>query len=270
MKNLNYGIIGNCRSAALVSDKGAIEWCCLPEFDSASVFAKILDQEIGGSFEIQVTEDYTITQKYIPNTSIVVTTFSNGTDAFEINDFMPRYRKEKGGYMAPPEIIRYFKKLSGNPSFRIIYDPRLDYASGVTSSYVKENHIVSLTGTIKFDSLFLYSNLDLESIANGNEITLKGDGYLLMAYNEKIFIPTLTKINLEFERTKTYWLSWSDKTTEYKKYNEQIARSAITLKLLSYEKTGAVLAAATTSFPKLLAKCETGITDSAGLGMLLW
>ncbi|MEL1254011.1 glycoside hydrolase family 15 protein [Flavobacterium sp. DGU38] len=252
MKNLNYGIIGNCRSAALVSDTGAIEWCCLPEFDSASVFAKILDQEIGGSFEIQVTDDYTITQKYIPNTSILVTTFSNGTDTFEINDFMPRYRKEKGGYMAPPEIIRYFKKLSGNPSFRIIYDPRLDYSSGVTSSYVKENHIVSLTGTIKFDSLFLYSNLDLESIANGNEIKLKGDGYLLMAYNEKIFIPTLTKINLEFERTKTYWLSWSDKTTEYKKYNEQIARSAITLKLLSYEKTGAVLAAATTSLPETI------------------
>lgn len=252
MKNLNYGIIGNCRSAALVSDKGAIEWCCLPEFDSASVFAKILDQEIGGSFEIQVTDDYTITQKYIPNTSIVVSTFSNGTDAFEINDFMPRYRKEKGGYMAPPEIIRYIKKLSGNPSFRVIYDPRLDYASGVTSSYVKENHIVSLTGTIKFDSLFLYSNLDLESIANGNEITLKGDGYLLMAYNEKIFIPTLTKINLGFERTKTYWLSWSDKTTEYKKYNEQIVRSAITLKLLSYEKTGAVLAAATTSLPETI------------------
>ncbi|WP_163400977.1 glycoside hydrolase family 15 protein [Flavobacterium fluviatile] len=252
MKNLNYGIIGNCRSAALISDKGAIEWCCLPEFDSASVFAKILDQEIGGSFEIQVTDDYTITQKYIPNTSILVTAFSNGTDAFEINDFMPRYRKDKGGYMAPPEIIRYFKKLSGNPSFRIIYDPRLDYASGVTSSFVKENHIVSLTGTIKFDSLFLYSNLDLESIANGNEITLHGDGYLLMAYNEKIFIPTLTKINLEFERTKTYWLSWSDKTTEYKKYNEQIARSAITLKLLSYEKTGAVLAAATTSLPETI------------------
>ncbi|PXY46129.1 glycoside hydrolase family 15 protein [Flavobacterium hydrophilum] len=252
MKNLNYGIIGNCRSAALVSDKGAIEWCCLPEFDSASVFAKILDQEIGGSFEILVTDDYTIIQKYIPNTSILVTTFSNGTDTFEINDFMPRYRKDKGGYMAPPEIIRYFKKVSGSPSFKIKYEPRLDYASGVTTSFVKTNHIVSLTGTIKFDSLFLYSNLDLESIANGNEITLKDDGYLLMAYNEKIFIPTLTKINLEFERTKTYWLSWSDKTTEYKKYNEQIARSAITLKLLSYEKTGAVLAAATTSLPETI------------------
>lgn len=252
MKNLNYGIIGNCRSAALVSDKGGIEWCCLPEFDSASVFAKILDQEIGGSFEIQVTDDYTITQKYIPNTSIILTTFSNGTDAFEINDFMPRYRKEKGGYMAPPEIIRYFKKISGSPKFKIKYDPRLDYGSGVTTSFVKTTHIVSLTGTIKFDSLFLYSNFDLESVAAGNDIVLLNDGYLLMAYNEKIFIPTLAKINLEFERTKTYWLGWSDKTTEYKKYNEQIARSAITLKLLSYEKTGAVLAAATTSLPETI------------------
>lgn len=110
MTNLNYGIIGNCRSAALISDTGAIEWCCLPEFDSSSIFAKILDTEIGGSFEIECTEDYLITQKYLENTSILVTTFDNGMDAFEINDFMPRYRKEDGKYKIPPEIVRYFKK----------------------------------------------------------------------------------------------------------------------------------------------------------------
>ncbi|MGO4771859.1 glycoside hydrolase family 15 protein [Flavobacterium sp. W22_SRS_FK3] len=252
MNNLNYGIIGNCRSAALISDKGSIEWCCLPEFDSSSVFAKILDSEIGGSFEIQTSDDYTVSQKYIENTSILVTTFTNGTDAFEVNDFMPRYRKDKGGYQAPPEIIRYFRKLSGTPAFKVIYDPRLEYASGKTVSFVKPDHIVSLTGSTKFDSLFLYSNLDLEKIADGSEITLEKDSFLLLAYNEKIFIPLQSKIALEFERTKTYWLGWTDKTTEYKKYNEQIARSAITLKLLSYEKTGAVLAAATTSLPETI------------------
>jgi len=252
MTNLNYGIIGNCRSAALISSAGAIEWCCLPEFDSSSIFAKILDTKIGGSFEINVNDGYTVTQKYIENTSILVTTFSNGTDAFEINDFMPRYRKEKGGYQAPPEIIRYFKKRSGSPSFKIKYDPRLEYGSGKTVSYVKEDHIVSLTDTKKFDSLFLYSNFNLTDITTENTILLHEDGFLLLAYNEKIFLPTLGKINLEFERTKTYWLGWSDKTTAYKKYNEQIARSAITLKLLSYEKTGAVLAAATTSLPETI------------------
>ena len=64
MDNLDYGIIGNCRSAALISKTGSIDWCCLPEFDSSSIFAKILDEEIGGSFEIIVSEDYRINQRY--------------------------------------------------------------------------------------------------------------------------------------------------------------------------------------------------------------
>ncbi|MCG9792811.1 glycoside hydrolase family 15 protein [Flavobacterium algicola] len=252
MKNLNYGIIGNCRSAALISDKGAIEWCCLPEFDSSSVFAKILDTEIGGSFEINCTEDYTVTQKYLENTCILVTTFDNGTDAFEINDFMPRYRKESSGYVIPPEIIRYFRKISGSPKFKIGYNPKLEYALGKTTNYVKEDHVLSLSESTKFDSLFLYSNFDLNAIKEGTSIDLQDDGYVLLAYNEKILRPTLTKINLEFERTKSYWLGWADKTTEYKKFNKQIIRSAMTLKLLSYEKTGAVLAAATTSLPETI------------------
>jgi alpha,alpha-trehalase len=252
MKNLNYGIIGNCRSAALISDTGAIEWCCLPEFDSSSVFAKLLDTEIGGSFEIHTTDDYKISQKYLENTSILVTTFSNGTDEFEINDFMPRYRKEKRGYMIPPEIIRYFRKISGTPIFSVLYNPKLEYASGETVSYVKDDHLISLSGSTKFDSLFLYSNFNLTSIKEGIPITLNEDGYILLAYNEKILMPTTSKINLEFERTKTYWLGWADKTTQYKKFNNEIIRSAITLKLLSYEKTGAVLAAATTSLPETI------------------
>ena len=252
MNNLNYGIVGNCRSAALISDIGSIEWLCLPEFDSSSVFGKILDAKIGGSFEIQVADDYKISQKYLENTSILISTFDNGSDAFEINDFMPRYRKETGGYMIPPEIIRYFRKISGTPKFKIAYDPKLEYASGETVTYVKDDHIISLSNSEKFDSLFLYSCFDLEDLKDGREITLSGDGYILLAYNEKILQPTLPKINLEFERTKTYWLGWSDKTTKYSKFNKEIIRSAITLKLLSYEKTGAVLAAATTSLPETI------------------
>lgn len=252
MNNLNYGIVGNCRSAALISDIGSIEWLCLPEFDSSSVFGKILDAKIGGSFEIQVADDYKISQKYLENTSILISTFDNGSDAFEINDFMPRYRKETGGYMIPPEIIRYFRKISGTPKFKIAYDPKLEYASGETVTYVKDDYIISLSNSEKFDSLFLYSCFDLEDLKDGREITLSGDGYILLAYNEKILQPTLSKINLEFERTKTYWLGWSDKTTKYSKFNKEIIRSAITLKLLSYEKTGAVLAAATTSLPETI------------------
>lgn len=252
MINLNYGIIGNCRSAALISDRGAIEWCCLPEFDSSSVFARILDDKIGGSFGFVTAEDYTITQRYSGNTAVLVTTFSNGSDAFEVIDFMPRYRKEDGQYHSPPEIVRYLRLISGKPRFKVHYEPKLEYASGTTQSYVKEEFIISLTNTAKFDSLFLYSSFDLDAVAGGEEILLDRDGFFLMAYNEKIFRPTLEKVGLDYERTKTYWLNWSDRTTTYSRYNREIARSAITLKLLSYEKTGAVLAAATTSLPETI------------------
>src|SRR5690606_22889818 len=135
---------------------------------------------------------------------------------------------------------------------RVKYDPKLEYAIDETVSYAKKDYIISLTDTKKFDSIFLYSNFDNEKILAGEELTLEGDGFFLFGYNEKLLVPTVRKIQLEFERTKVYWLEWMDKTPTYKKYNNEISRSAITLKLLSYEKTGAILAAATTSLPETI------------------
>ncbi|WP_262733063.1 glycoside hydrolase family 15 protein [Gaetbulibacter sp. NE] len=252
MDNLDYGIIGNCRSAALISKTGAIEWCCLPEFDSSSVFAKILDEKIGGSFDILVDESFSVTQDYIENTTILVTKFSNGIDTFEVHDFMPRYYKPNGDYQSPPEIIRYFKHISGKPTFKVNYNPKLEYAKGKTEIYVKDHFIVSLTYGEKFDTLFLYTNFDKQKVVNGNEIELTADGYFLLGYNEKVFETTVDSIFLEHQRTKVYWLNWMDRTPTYKLYQKQIARSAMTLKLLTYDKTGAVLAAATTSLPETI------------------
>src|SRR5665647_932319 len=83
MDNLNYGVIGNCQSAALVSEKGSIDWCCLPDFDSPSVFAKILDDEKGGSFSIISDSSYIINQKYLYRTNVLCTQFRSGQDSFE-------------------------------------------------------------------------------------------------------------------------------------------------------------------------------------------
>lgn len=250
--NLDYGIIGNCRSAALISKTGSLDWCCLPEFDSSSVFAKLLDERIGGSFDIKVAEDYSISQKYIENTCILETTFTKGEHAFAIRDFMPRYRKEDGDYYAPPEVTRYIKHLKGQPEFYINYDPKLEYAIGKTRTYIKENFIVSLTDKERYDTLFLYTSFNKEAVVAGECITLKSDGYFQFGYNEKLFVPNLEKIELELLRTRTYWLNWMQRTPTYNAYNAEIARSALTLKLLSYEKTGAVLAAATTSLPETI------------------
>ncbi|WP_276167232.1 glycoside hydrolase family 15 protein [Zobellia alginiliquefaciens] len=252
MDNLDYGIIGNCRSAALISKTGSVDWCCLPEFDSPSVFGKLLDEEIGGSFEFLVSDDYTIEQSYEPKTCILITTFDDGENCFEIHDFMPRFRKDDGTYIAPPEFVRYVKLITGKPKFKVLYNPRLEYAAGETKSYVKKDFIASLTHEVKFDTVFLYTSFKKEDVLAGKELTLYEDGFFLMGYNEKIFTPTTTQAYLELEKTKVYWLNWSTKTPTYKKFNKEISRSALTLKLLSYDKSGAVLAAATTSLPETI------------------
>ena len=252
MDNLDYGIIGNCRSAALISNTGSLDWCCLPEFDSSSVFAKLLDEQKGGSFEINVQEGYTIAQRYKKHTAILITRFSDGEDIFELHDFMPRYHKDISNYYAPPEVVRFIKHVSGKPKFSIKYDPKLQYALGETKTYIKKNFVVSLTPDEKFETVFLYTSYNKNAVLEGRELEVKEDGYFLLGYNEKIFPPTTRKMNLERERTKVYWLNWSNKTPNYRKYDFEINRSAITLKLLTYNKTGAVLAAATTSLPETI------------------
>lgn len=249
MDNFNYAVIGNCRSAALISEKGSIDWACLPNFNSSSVFAKILDEKIGGSFEILVSEEYEITQKYIRNTNIVSTVFSKGNDRFEVIDFMPRYRNN-GGYHNPSEIIRYFKYISGKPVFRLKYDPKLEFARFSVKLEVEDEFIKTHTTEGDYDSLYLYSDLNLKDILAQKEFELTEDAYVIISYNQKLLKQTIDKQYLKLQKTKVYWLEWVDKLITYKLYNEEIIRSALVLKLLSYDKTGAVLAAITTSLPE--------------------
>lgn len=252
INNLNFGIIGNCQSAALVSKKASIDWLCLPKFNEASVFAKILDQQKGGSFSIEVDEDYHIEQTYIEETCLLKTTFSKSTDAFEVIDFMPRYRKENLTYHSAPEVIRKINVLAGAPKAKIVFDPKLNYARGLTKLFNKPNFIVALTEDKNFDTTFLYSNLPHEAILKQSEISLPNTSYFVLSYNEKINVPNLDYVNLEMERTNVYWRNWIAKNPKYQNYQEYINRSALTLKLLSYDKSGAILAAATTSLPETI------------------
>jgi len=252
MDNLDYGIIGNCKSAALISKTGSLDWCCLPNFNSASVFAKLLDENKGGSFGFEVDDTYKITQNYLWNTNVLRTTFSNGTDAFQVVDFMPRYRQEDGSYYSPPDIIRFIRLVSGKPKFRVHYDPKLNYAKEKTYSDNHRNYIKSYTRDGKYDSLYLYTDLPLDDVLNKEEIELTKDTFFLLGYHEKLKSQNLARAYLKFQRTKTYWMDWSENTTRFTHYNDQIMRSALVLKVLSYEKSGAVLAAATTSIPETI------------------
>ena len=248
--NLNYGIIGNCKTAALINEDTSIDWLCLPQFDSPSVFAKILDDQKGGHFLIKNLANYTIKQAYIENTNILRTEFRNKAAGFEVIDFMPRYKNEINLYYTPPEVIRIIRPLYGTPTLSIDYFPALEYAAAKTASYIKEDFIVSVYDHDNYDTLYLYSNLSKEDIIEGNQIELTQAAFFNISYNEKLQTPSLESCLLEFERTKLYWLNWCAKTPTYQYYNEVILRSAMTLKLLTYDKTGAILAAATTSLPE--------------------
>ena len=252
LDNLNYGIIGNCKSSAVINENSSIDWCCLPKFDSSSVFAKILDEKIGGSFQVVCDSTYSIKQTYIEKTAILKTNFSNGIDEFDLIDFMPRYQKENGSFYSPPEIIRIFIYKQGKPKFKIIYDPKLEYSSAVTNNYIKDKFIVSILDEGVYNTLFLYTSMNKSKLLNKNIIELTKDEFSLISYNEKISPVSKENIFIEFEKTKVYWLNWSSKTPKFKNYNKEILRSAITLKLLTFEKTGAVLAAATTSIPETI------------------
>ncbi|PRP67082.1 glycoside hydrolase family 15 protein [Nonlabens agnitus] len=252
MENLNYGIIGNCKSAALVSQTGSIDWCCLPIFDSASVFAKILDNEKGGSLSFKVADDYTVQQEYLWQTNILSTTFDNGADAFQVIDFMPRYPHQDGSFYSPPDIVRFIRLIKGTPQFQVEYDPKLKYALGKTETKEEGEYIHSKTTEGEYESVFLYSDLKLQDIIDQNTITLDSNAFLLLSYHEKLTAQTLDRAYLKFQRTKTYWMNWSERTTRYPLYQEEIVRSALTLKALTFEKTGAVLAAATTSLPETI------------------
>ena len=252
MSNLDYGIIGNCISAALINKKGSIDWCCLPRFDSPSVFAKILDSKKGGAFEIITESNFDITQSYIEDSCILKTKFKNSKEEFEVIDFMPRFQDEKGYYHAPPEIIRLIKPIKGTPNVKFLYEPKLEYAQGTTSYENKKDHVVSYVDYPVHDSLFLYSNGSYNDLVNKKFQSLDKIRFFCISYNEKLTIPKLSDSLLDFERTKVYWFNWCSKTPIFKKYNNEILRSAMTLKLMTYDKTGAILAAITTSLPETI------------------
>ena len=249
---LNYGIVGNCKSSALIFEDSSINWCCLPQFDSSSVFGKILDNEIGGSFKINCNESFSIKQTYIKNTAILITNFSNDIEEFELIDYMPRFKSDDGTFYSSPEIHRILIPIKGCPKIKVDYDPKLEYSLGKTKKHIKKNFIVSIVEDKSYETLFLYTNVNKKDILEYNEITIDKKIFFCVSYNEKINIPSFESIFFEFEKTKVYWLNWTNKNPYFKNYGDQINRSAITLKLLTFEKTGAVLAAATTSIPETI------------------
>ena len=252
MNNLDYGIIGNCRTAALISKEGSIDWFCFPDFDSPSIFAKLLDKEKGGSFHLEVTDDYKITQKYNGHTNILMTKFESPEHGFILFDFMPRYRTSDLRHYMPPEIHRYIRVFKGSPTVRVVYDPRINYAREEVRHEIVGNYIKTHSVEDSEDKVYLYTSLDMQKVLKSEEVVITDHQFFVLSYNQKLVTIDLNRVMLEFERTKVYWLNFVNRSRDYVQYDDMIKRSLLVLKLLSYQESGATLAATTTSLPETI------------------
>ena len=251
MEHFKYGAVGNCRSAALISDRGSIDWFCLPDFDSPSVFAKLLDEDKGGCFAFVVDNHYTVSQKYVEHTNILSTTFNSIEGGFEVIDFMPLYRiDQQNEYFQPPEIYRLIRLKHGTPRFRVEYRPILNYARDEVIHRTGPDFVKTASSRNELDTIYLYSGLNFEKILNSEEFVLIHNEFLLLSCNQKLIKIDQNRVELEFQRTRVYWMNWSNRSKKYTLYNDIIERSILVLKLMSYQRSGAVLAALTTSMPE--------------------
>lgn len=252
MNNLDYGVIGNGHTAALVSKEGSIDWLCFPDFDSPTIFAKLLDEQKGGNFSFLVSDNYKITQRYLDNTNILYTHFASEEGEFEVIDYMPRYLAGDEKYFGPPEIHRFVRLLKGKPKLSVNYNPQMNYAQDETKHYVNKKYIKTYSAKNEEDVVYLYTSVDFNVVVNGDEFELSENHFFLLSYNQKLIDINIPRIILEYERTKVYWLNWSNRSRKYRLYNTEINRSMLVLKLMSFQRSGAMLAALTTSLPETI------------------
>lgn len=258
-ENYEHGVIGNGRSAALIEPDGTIVFACLPDFDSGTMFASILDSKRGGSFGIEMVDGKAVSQKYERHTNILVTRFEGKSGVFQLIDFMPRYTWDgKAGTEgdASSDMVRVLEPIEGSPEIRVHYDPKLEYARFPTENNIEPGRIKSHTsgsrrdGHSLYESLYLYSNVEAEDILEKRPVSLDSSKFFLVSYHDKVQEPDADTVNLMLQRTRSYWLLWSARTHRPTKYGEQVLRSALTLRMLQFDLTGAVVAAVTTSLPE--------------------
>ena len=252
---LDYGIIGNCKTCALVDKHASIDWFCYPDFASPSVFARMLDEEKGGSFSVKAKGNYKTSQRYDEHTNILETTFDDGHNRFVVMDFFPRYRKllpnRKQKLVKQNNLVRLIKPLKGKPFVKVCYDPKLNYAQGENRHRVVKGKLITRN---KHRVISMVSNVDYDFIRESMYFKLDHTKYFVIGDPKESEHFNATYLKRIASATRTYWRKWVNTLTIPEEHGERIIRSALTLKLLTFSESGAIIAAATTSLPEEIGK----------------
>jgi GH15 family glucan-1,4-alpha-glucosidase len=239
-----HGVIGDLHTVALVGTEGTIDWYCPGRFDAPSVFGAILDAEKGGFYRIAPEDEgWTSKQLYHPDTNVLITRFLADEGVIEVVDFMPVHQ--------PGRLVRRVQGIRGGQRLRVEVEPRFDYGRASHETMVDASGAVFSADGQK---LALASPVQLErtergvaaafSVEAGESVTfVLDDGAMRSSYHED-------QLQQLFVGTVSYWLGWLKQSRYTGRWREAVNRSALTLKLLTYAPTGAIVAAPTTSLPE--------------------
>jgi pentatricopeptide repeat protein len=254
-----HGIIGDLQTAALVSSDGTIDWMCLPRFDSPSVFASLLDEQKGGHFSLKAAGDGIVTrQMYLPGTAMLVTRFMSEEGVGEIIDFMPPAGTEATDRHT---LVRTINVVRGRMHFEVECSPRFDYGRDVPEVIESEGGIQfkGKTGTLNVSiapERRLATNVVIKKEQGGLQATVTlsaGDVGALIVEFQPDGPPrrrSAEEVVALFEDTRKFWRDWLSHSTYKGRWREEVERSAMTLKLMTYAPTGALVAAPTAGLPE--------------------
>jgi len=257
----DYAIIGDCRSAALVSRDGSIDWLCWPRFSSPSVFAALLDAERGGRFSVTPAGPFTATRRYVPETAVLETTFRTDTGVARLTDLMAVMQEgDKADELWPDhEVLRRIECVDGSVEIDVTFDPRPDYAR-VTPWLRQEAFALVCASHNHVYALHTDRPLTLQSPNRGparRRATLRaGEIWTLsLVYGDQvpaILVPLGDAALTRIDRSVQWWRGWMSSCQYEGPWADLVRRSAVTLKLMTYSPTGAIVAAPTTSLPEAI------------------
>ena len=248
-----YALVGDGRTTALIARDGAVDWLCLPNVDSPSVFARVLDSDRGGSFRLEPGVPYEAEHRYQDNSNVLETTFTTAEGVVRVTDAMTLTDDDR---LSPlRELCRKVEALSGTVPLRWSFDPRFGYGERRTELDRRAGRWFAHSGT---ECVALGAWNVGEITANGatvgGELRLReGDSALLelsAAHKEPAVLPSRDDVERRLAQTARFWPRWAGRIRYDGPWRDAVVRSVLALKLLVYAPSGAMVAAPTASFPE--------------------
>ncbi|HEX9564449.1 MAG TPA: glycoside hydrolase family 15 protein [Gemmatimonadaceae bacterium] len=252
---LDHAAVGNGRVLALISPSSAVEWLCLPRMDSATVFARLLDEHNGGTLRLcGMNGPLQGIQRYLPNTNVALTELEVAGGSVHVHDFCPRLQAGLDEVYAPAEFVRLVTPAGGEPSVIVDFDPRPDYAT-IAPRLLPDVLGVRVEGGER--SIRLLTNAPVDRILERAPINITGPTFFVVTSADDPPYRDAANVREHLDLTIRGWRSWARACALPTFAADAVLRSALCLKLHVAENTGAVLAAATTSIPEEMGTART-------------